>query len=141
MSAPTLVARKRSAPLRLIVPAITSSPGPFSTGTLSPVTSALVDAGPPVDDLAVDRHLVAGPQHHQVADLTTSLDGHLDVVVRRVMTVACCGTRSSSARSASVVPRRLRHLHPVAEEHEGDQHRGGLEEGLPCGAKMVSAER
>src|SRR5439155_25431325 len=38
VSAPTLVARKRNAPCWLRVPPTTSSPGPFATGTSSPVS-------------------------------------------------------------------------------------------------------
>ena len=38
VSRPTLVARKRKEPLRLRVAPMTGSPGPFSTGRLSPVS-------------------------------------------------------------------------------------------------------
>ena len=68
VSRPTRVARMTNVPVVLSVAPMTSSPGPLPAGIGSPVSIASSTADDALDDEAVDRHLVAGPDAEQVAD-------------------------------------------------------------------------
>ncbi len=104
VSAPTLVASKRSAPLWLIEPPTTSSPGPFSTGTDSPVTrlSSIAEwpsrTTPSTGTLSPGLSTTVSPT--PISLLGTSISWPSRI------TVAFGGTMSNRALSESVVPRR-----------------------------------
>ena len=68
VSAPTRVARTNSTPPALTVAPATSSPGPTSTGTASPVSIAASTAEAARRDDAVGGHLLAGAHHEHVAN-------------------------------------------------------------------------
>ena len=68
VSAPTFVARTTSRPPALTVAPATSSPGPTSTGTDSPVSSAHVDGRAALLDDAVGGDLLARADEEVVAD-------------------------------------------------------------------------
>ena len=68
VSAPTRVARTTSRPPTLTVAPATASPGPTSTGTLSPVSRLASIADAAVLDHPVGRHLLPRPHHEPVAD-------------------------------------------------------------------------
>ena len=67
LSAPTLVARNWKAPVLLILAPITSSPGAFSTGMLSPLIIDSSTAERPSRDHAVDRDLLARPDDDDIS--------------------------------------------------------------------------
>jgi hypothetical protein len=104
VSAPTLVARKRKVPVLLMVAPMTSSPGLFSTGTLSPVI---------MDSSTLDSPSVTTPSTgilspgriRTMSSITTSEVGTSSSCPSR-MTVAMGGARSRSARIASDAPAR-----------------------------------
>ena len=103
-SRPTRSVRTRSRPERLIVPPMTPSPGPFSTGMLSPVTIDSSTAlrpdstAPSTGIRSPGRTTARSPGTTSSARISTSSPS------RRIRAVR--GARSMSARSAfDVVPR------------------------------------
>jgi len=102
VSAPTFVARMRSVPFLLIVAPITSDPGPFDTGRLSPVTTDSSTSLRPSSTTPSTPILSPGRTSMR-SPTTTSAVGISSVWPFRI-TVAFGGARSSSVRIASFAP-------------------------------------
>ena len=107
-------------PLLLIVAPMTVSPAFLLTGIDSPVSIDSSTCELPSDDLAIDRDLVAGPDHDGVAD--QDLGGrNLDLAAvaqhgrhrRREVHQRADGLRRSGAGP---------HLQPMAEQDEDEQN-------------------
>ena len=124
VSLPTLVARKRKAPVWLIVAPITVSPASLVTGSDSPVTidSSIVER--PSIDLAVDRDLLAGPDDDDVA-------GH-DLLDRDLHLAAVADDAGGLRLQADELADRLAgaglgpRLEQAAEQDQGEDDADGL---------------
>jgi hypothetical protein len=106
VSAPTRVARKRKLPVRFTVPPMTRAPGPFSTGTLSPVSmdSSTVDApsitSPSTGSRSPGRMRMTSPATTSAVGTSTSTPCRRTRAVR--------GARLTRRRMASEVRPRAR---------------------------------
>ena len=114
-------------PVPLIVAPVTGSPATFSTGKRLAGEHRFVDRRAALDHRAVDRDLLAGTHAEPVADP--------DLLERRSPPRAPSGriTRAvlggeveerADGRAGALAGAELEHL---AEEHQDDDHRGGLE--------------
>ena len=127
VSAPTRVARTTRRPPALIVAPATASPGPTSTGTLSPVRQRRVDRGGAQLDHSVRGDPLARAHDEAIPDRELG-DGD-----------AALAAVDASSTDASLAPssRRLReggsgaalgaHLEVAAGQQEGGDHGGHLE--------------
>ena len=98
--------------------------GPFSTGRLSPVSIDSSSAERPSRTDAVDRHLLAGPHAHEVADADL-LDRHVDArAVAETRAVAAASPISAGWRRRSALGAGLQ---PAAEQDQRDDDHRGLE--------------
>jgi hypothetical protein len=125
VSAPTFSARITRPPVPLIVAPMTGSPGPLATGIGSPVTidsSTLLAA---LEHHAVDRDFSPGrTRSGRPADLGAARRAPC----RRASLMRAPSWRPARAargcRAGAAAGAQLEHL---AEQHQGDDHRGGLE--------------
>ncbi len=92
VSRPMRSARNTKEPLVLIVAPMALSPTRFSTGSDSPVSIDSSTADAPVDEHAVDRYAVAGPDADEVAD---------DDLVDRDLALAALAQDAGRVRSAA----------------------------------------
>ena len=120
VSAPTFSARITSAPVPLIVPPISLSPGAFSTGIDSPVTIDSSTALVPSSTTAVDRHALARAARAADRRCCTLSSGISSSRPSARMRRAVFGARLSSARIAPPVLLAGAQFQHLAEQH---QHR------------------
>ena len=106
-SAPTAVVRTTSAPSALTEPPVTRSPGALGDGQALAGDERLVDVARALDHLAVDRHALARPHDHELAD-AHARHGHVALRAVGARTRAVSGRSAASARIASVVCRLAR---------------------------------
>ena len=125
VSCPTLVARMRNAPLRLMVAPNTSSPAVLVDGHALACEHRLVDAGAPRHDFAVDRHLLAGLHQQHIADLHV-VDGDLllAAVAHEMRGLGAEIDQLLDGRAGLAAASRLE---VAPEQNERGDHRAGLE--------------
>jgi len=106
VSAPTLVARTRSVPFRLIVAPMTSSPERLPTGIASPVTIDSSTLDSPSSTTPSTGSFEPGRTSSRSPAATSAVG--MSTIRPSRMTVAAGGDRSSSRRIASLAPPRAR---------------------------------
>ena len=138
VSRPTLPARITNEPDWLTVPPMTLPPASLVTGIDSPVTIDSSTAERPSIDLAVDRHLVAGPHAQLVAD-RDRVERY--VLVAAVRLDAPRGLGRKFEQRADRARRRLARaqFQHLAEQHQHGDDGGGLE--IDRDRAVVAAER
>ncbi len=127
VSRPTRVARITNVPVVLRVAPMTSSPGPTVDRDRLAGQHRGVDGRAAVDDQAIDRHLVAGPDAQQVAGLDV-VERDLDV---GPLADEPRGRRAEPDQAADGAGRTCLRpgLEPASEQDEPDDDRRGVEVG------------
>ncbi len=109
--------------------------GLFADGQALTGHHAFINGALPLGHDAIDRHLLAGAQQEEVAHLDL-LDRHRAYLPIGADDVGLRGCQAQEGIEGVRRPPATAHLHPMTEEHEGDEHGRRIVAGVHLGGKQ-----